>query len=104
MKIPVLVFASSCLLSAATPSSAQTNWWLPGTDLLKPVMSMKPVMSNGLPNADGDYVPVTRSGIVPDTDQTQDFTMNSAFRIFGTSAEVKPSPSWRSGTTAASSE
>ncbi len=83
MKIPVLVFASSCLLSAATPSSAQTNWWLPGTDLLKPVMSMKPVMSNGLPNADGDYVPVTRSGIVPDTDQTQDFTMNSAFRIFG---------------------
>ena len=40
-------------------------------------------MSNGLPNADGDFEPVTRTGIVPDMDQRQDFALNGAFRIFG---------------------
>ena len=35
------------------------------------------------PNSDTDFEPVTRTGIVPDMDQVQDFSLNRAFRIFG---------------------
>ncbi len=35
------------------------------------------------PNSDTDFEPVTRTGIVPDVDQVQDFSLNRAFRIFG---------------------
>ena len=76
MKIPVLVFASSCLLSAV-PSSAQTNLAFLGIDPLRSVIR------NGLPNADGDFEPMRFTGIVPDMDQTQNFSLNRAFRITG---------------------
>ncbi len=35
------------------------------------------------PNSDTDFEPVTRTGIVPDMDQVQDFSLNRAFRISG---------------------
>lgn len=82
MKIPVLVFAFCCILSAAGSSFAQIQVPLLGIGPMG-TGPLKPAMGKGLPDADGDFEPVTRAGIVPDMDQTQDFALPRAFRISG---------------------
>jgi hypothetical protein len=82
MKISVLVFVFCCLLSAAATSFAQINLPLLGIGPLGTAPS-KPAMKMALPDEDSDFEPVTRTGIIPDMDQTQDFALRRAFRIFG---------------------
>jgi hypothetical protein len=82
MKISVLVFVFCCLLSAAATSFAQINLPLLGIGPLGTAPS-KPAMKMAFPDEDSDFEPMTRTGIVPDMDQTQDFALRRAFRIFG---------------------
>ena len=65
------------ILCAVGTSSAEIGVPLPA------VAPTQRAIGRGLPDADSDFEPVTRSGITPDMDQTQDFALNRAFRIYG---------------------